>query len=295
MPDTGCRVSVIVPTYNRSGALDEHAAAVLAQDFDDYEVVYVDDGSTDGTPGVLANIQAAHPERVRTVRIENSGPGAARNAGAREATGELFLFTDDDVIVPKDWVSGMVSLYEAHGYDAVCGGVEPYALDTPAERYMYCRSRIHHRDKPKPIKAAPMMNFMVSRKMFERLGGFLDERVPAAEDWEFCLRLTANGGTIFYVPSISVLHRYQTEMAAVEKRIRATGWYGVYISSKLGRNLAWYTLGSTLRFAIYPFLLLRRYPLDLYWLALRMEGVFWWARVKAYRHFLAGRDLLKPP
>ncbi|MCP4641304.1 MAG: glycosyltransferase family 2 protein, partial [bacterium] len=85
-------VSVVVATHNRGAILRENVNSVLAQDFDDYEVVYANDDSTDDTAEVLASFG----DRVRVVQGAWHAPGPARNAGVDKARGRLLLFTDDD-------------------------------------------------------------------------------------------------------------------------------------------------------------------------------------------------------
>lgn len=84
--------TVIIPTYNRAALLREALDSVFAQDFADFEVIVVDDGSTDNTAAAAAN----YGNRIRFLRQSNQGPGAARNAGIREAQGEYVAFLDSD-------------------------------------------------------------------------------------------------------------------------------------------------------------------------------------------------------
>ena len=89
--------SVIIPAHNRAGMLVEALDSVFAQDFTDFEVIVVDDGSTDGT----AAIAAGYGNRIRFLHQPNSGPGSARNLGLRHATGRYAAFLDsDDVWFP---------------------------------------------------------------------------------------------------------------------------------------------------------------------------------------------------
>ena len=67
------RVSIVVATYNRGELLCENAESLLAQEYDNYEVIYVDDGSTDESPTILEALRATHGERLRVVRVENGG------------------------------------------------------------------------------------------------------------------------------------------------------------------------------------------------------------------------------
>ena len=84
--------SVIIPTYNRSSYLRQTLESVWRQSFSDYEIIVVDDGSTDDTHSYLSQIS----DKVTVIRQPNSGPGAARNKGAHRARGEYVAFLDDD-------------------------------------------------------------------------------------------------------------------------------------------------------------------------------------------------------
>lgn len=95
------KVSIIVPTYNRAKYVTEAIDSVLAQTFLDYEVIVVDDGSTDNTKDVLL----PYGERIRYIYQPNSGVGAARNAGIRCAVGEWLAFLDSDDIWLPDYLS----------------------------------------------------------------------------------------------------------------------------------------------------------------------------------------------
>ncbi len=86
------RVSVIIPTYNRAALLCETLASVFAQTFQDYQVIVVDDGSTDDTPEQLRELGA----RVIVEHTAHAGEGAARNAGLDRARGEYIAFLDSD-------------------------------------------------------------------------------------------------------------------------------------------------------------------------------------------------------
>ena len=82
------QVSVIIPTYNRGWIVGEAIDSVLAQDFADYELIVVDDGSTDETEAVLSD----YGDRIRILRQKNKGVSAARNTGIRSAAGDLVSF-----------------------------------------------------------------------------------------------------------------------------------------------------------------------------------------------------------
>jgi len=96
------RVSVIIPTYNRAHIVGEAIESVLAQTYQDFEIIVVDDASTDNTREVLAGYAAHHPDKIRVIyRETNGGAGAARNDGIRASKGEYISFLDsDDLYLP---------------------------------------------------------------------------------------------------------------------------------------------------------------------------------------------------
>ncbi len=96
-----CKVSIIVPVYNVETYLSGCVASVLEQTESDFELILVDDGSTDGS-GRLCDAFASQDARIRVLHQKNAGQGAARNAGLRAATGAYILFVDsDDTIEPQ--------------------------------------------------------------------------------------------------------------------------------------------------------------------------------------------------
>ena len=91
-------ITVVIPLYNKETSIAQSLKSVLSQEYDDFEVVIVDDGSTDGSVGV---VEAINNPRIRLIKQENGGPSKARNAGVKNAKGEWILFLDaDDEMLP---------------------------------------------------------------------------------------------------------------------------------------------------------------------------------------------------
>ena len=108
------KISVVMPLYNKRPFVDRAVQSVLAQTLDDYELIVVDDGSTDGSADVVTAI--ADP-RIRLISQANRGPGAARNVGIQAARGELLAFLDADDEWMPEFLRRSVELLEGHGPD----------------------------------------------------------------------------------------------------------------------------------------------------------------------------------
>src|SRR5437867_843258 len=110
-------ISVIVPAFNAARTIADCVRALQRQTVcsDQYEIIVVDDGSTDDTA------QVAEVAGAQVIRQQNQGPAAARNTGVAAARGELVLFTDADCVPSNDWVAQMVSPFRCCRADGVKG------------------------------------------------------------------------------------------------------------------------------------------------------------------------------
>ncbi len=184
-------VSVIIPAYNQAQYLGDAIQSVLDQSYNDYEIIVIDDGSTDSTPAVAAQFS----EQIRYIRQENQGLAGARNTGIRAARGKLIgLLDSDDQWLPT-FLETMVSLAEAHPQaavyycDAQCmdadGNTLPQTLgasttpvDTPEAMYQTL------------LRA----NFIIPSATVLRQSviagvGLFDQQLRSCEDWDLWLRI----------------------------------------------------------------------------------------------------------
>jgi len=182
------RVSVIIPTYNRAALVQEAVASVLAQSFRDFEVVVVDDGSTDSTVEALAPY--AQQVRLR-LRESRGGVAAARNTGIAAARGEWLAFLDsDDLWLPEKLARQMAYLAEPPERQ-ICQTEETWV-----RRGVRVNQPRTHRKIGGCLFFPSLERCMVSpsavllhRRLIELHGGF-DEDLPAAEDYDLWLRLS---------------------------------------------------------------------------------------------------------
>ena len=137
-------ISVVIPVYNVAKYLDRCLDSVFSQDFDSFEVICVDDGSTDGSSDILARRCAAR-ENARIIRKENGGLSSARNAGLDVAQGVYVLFVDsDDALMHADALSRMYARAEEAQADFLIFGGEPeYETEELAREKAYLKTFLH--------------------------------------------------------------------------------------------------------------------------------------------------------
>lgn len=182
------RVSVVVPTYNRANFVRGAIASVLQQDYPDVEIVVVDDGSRDGTAAVVSGLG---PD-IQYLWQENRGVSAARNRGVAASTGDLIAFLDSDDLWLPHKVSAQVAYFQTHTDAQACHTDEMWI-----RRGVRVNERRIHRKQggwqflaSLPRCLISPSAIMVRRTLWDRLGGF-DESLPACEDYDLWLRLTA--------------------------------------------------------------------------------------------------------
>lgn len=128
-------ISVIIPVYNVEKYLRQCVESVLTQTYSDFEVILIDDGSTDGSPKICDSLAAAD-HRISVVHTPNSGPSAARNTGIRKACGEFITFIDSDDAVSPYYLQTLHSLLRESGADmAQTGFTYINESESPAERH----------------------------------------------------------------------------------------------------------------------------------------------------------------
>ncbi len=115
-------LSVIVPCYNAGAFLVQCCDSILSGHLPDIELILVDDGSTDGSDLLIAEIASQHPTRVKTIRQKNAGPGAARNQGLDIATGKYVTFVDADDYVGTNYLLDRANAAERENLDIAVGG-----------------------------------------------------------------------------------------------------------------------------------------------------------------------------
>ena len=243
---TSPAVSVVIPAYNSAGHLTACLQGVLAQEYPDFEVIVVDDASTDKTSEIVRSHEGAR--LVSAAR--NLGPGAARNRGVTESRGQLLLFLDSDSIVDdRRWIAKHAAVHASHEPVVLGGGVEGVGRGLVARADSYCHwSTNIPGAQPTVTTAAPRLgrvsrhlvtnNMSVRRATFDLVGPF-DERFRTGEDVDFCERALRLGIPLRLEPAILVKHRDRERLADFLRCFLRTGKDRIPVREKHGGQLQW--------------------------------------------------------
>jgi glycosyltransferase involved in cell wall biosynthesis len=199
------RVSVVMPAFQADWCVGAAVESVLSQTYSSFELVVVDDGSTDRT----ADIVAAHRGPIRLIQQDNAGVAAARNRGIAEANGELIAFCDADDMLFPHYLEALVAVYDRHG-GLVTGNalyLLPGGIHPAKRRY---KGRFPRGDAQR--RAILEQNFLsimtiFPRKLVDEIGPF-DEARRRAEDWDFWLRAIFAGHRVELQPKPLALIRW---------------------------------------------------------------------------------------
>ncbi len=184
------RVSVVVCTHNGGATLRECLAGLAKLDYPDYEVIVVDDGSTDDTAAI------AREYSVLLVSTANHGLARARNKGLALAGGEIVAYIDDDAFPDPDWLTYLVEAFERGGFCAVGGPNVPPADDgTVAECVAAAPGGpVHVLLADTVAEHIPGCNMAFRRDALEAIGGFDPRFVAAGDDVDVCWAFRNAGG-----------------------------------------------------------------------------------------------------
>lgn len=194
-------VSVVVPTYNRANLLRKLLDSLKAQTYPSnrFEVIVVDDGSTDETEQVVREFAQTVPFTVRYLRQSRKGPAAARNLGIQHSKGEIIAFVDSDVTVTNEWITNAVRYFKDNRVDGVEGRTETVGMETP----------FAHKASNRRGGQFLTCNIFYSKSVLQKVGGFDESfRSPHREDSDLAWRVLDAGGRIVFAPDVIAFHPY---------------------------------------------------------------------------------------
>lgn len=205
-------ITVVVPVFNARQRAKKCLASLVRQNYENYEIILVDDCSSDGTYELVKrSVDQSKRTRIRQTP-ENLGAAAARNLGIKEARGEYIAFTDCDCVVDNHWVEGLIECLITKKGEVAGGGVK-----TPQEIGFFARSLGTLR-KPGPklvsedeAEDIPTCNAIFKKALLERMNCF-DETFESSggEDTDLCARIKQENIPIYYTPKAIVWHYHKS-------------------------------------------------------------------------------------
>jgi glycosyltransferase involved in cell wall biosynthesis len=225
--------SVVVCTFNRCDLLAKVLDSLECMVIDpavEWEVLIVDNNSTDSTAAIGKSFVRKHSKRFRYLLEKQQGKSFALNAGIRTARGEILAFTDDDLTVDQNWLAQLLNTFERFNCAGVGGKIVPvwecsrpdWFQSDSTHQLMSAIVSFDLGETPRQVKTAFFgANMAFKKEVFQKHGGFRIDLGPTVgseirgEDTEFCRRLLTAGEELIYTPDAVVYH--PVEKRRIEK------------------------------------------------------------------------------
>lgn len=219
-------VSVIIPVYNDPEGIETTLESLTNQEYpnDDYEILVVDNGSTDETPAVIKSFAQKYPPIVALSKTDIQGSYAARNYGIERASGRILAFVDADMWISDNWLESIVRIADQNEYDYFGCDVKIIPKNQPptlAERY----NMLTGFPVEKYIKQnhfAPTCCLVIRQKVVEEVGLF-DERLMSGGDKEFGKRVYRNDFSQGFISDVKMYHPARDSFSVLRKKAFRVG------------------------------------------------------------------------
>lgn len=222
------KASIIIPAYNNEKTIQECLKACKGQTLKPFEIIVIDDGSTDRT------MELAKSENVKVFSQKNSGPAKARNLGAKKSSGDILIFTDSDCVPEKNWLQEMVAPFKNKEVIGVQGAYKSRQKSIVAKfAQMEIEERYERMKKSKEIDWIGSYSAGYRKKDFLDVNGF-DESFPKAsgEDPELSYKLSKMGKKLVFNPKAIVYHYHPDTIFKYLKVKFERAFYRVNLYSK---------------------------------------------------------------
>jgi len=208
-------VSVIIPCYNQSHYLNETIESVLKSDYPSYQIIIVNDGSSDATDEIGRSLADQYPHIIYLSQ-PNAGPAVARNNGIKVAKGKYILPLDGDDLISPDYISSAVNILEKR----------------PEVKVVYCRAeKFGAKNGSWKLKPFSLSNLALDNMIFvsalyrksdwDAIGGYAEEMTWGYEDWEFWISMLQGGGEVVQLPFVGFY--YRTSPSSRRKSVKREG------------------------------------------------------------------------
>ncbi len=218
--------SIIIPLYNRPQEIDELLYTLTKQTYLQFEVLVIEDASVNDAKAIVDAY--ADQLDIKYYFKENAGQGFARNFGFERAKGDYFIIFDSDILVPPDYLAIVKNYLYEHHLDAYGGPDAAHESFTPVQKAIsyamtspFTTGGIRGNKKHVGQLHPRSFNMVVSRKAWEKVGGFILTRL--GEDIEYSIRIHENGFKIGLIPDAKVYHKRRTSFIQFYKQLHFFG------------------------------------------------------------------------
>ena len=197
-------VSVVIPTYNRKERLNDTLESLFHQTIpkDQYEIIVVDDGSSDGTEEMVQKLMEDSICHLRYFKQKNQGQAAARNLGIKNAVAGIIGFTDDDCTASPEWVETAATYFKGNpGIGGLAGRTTP--IEKPSPRFL---KKVRTTYATNPLGPYPTCNVFYSREALLRISGFDPRLRTMYEDYDLTWRIRKEGFKIDFSDDLISCH-----------------------------------------------------------------------------------------
>ncbi len=246
------KISVIISTKNRTKELKKCLATILRNTFRKFEIILIDQSTNDETKRMVKSLASKH---IRYFHTDRSGQTIGINMGIRIAKGDIYVFTDDDYVIPRTWLSTIHKTYVSLPHiDGLSGQVLPYM---PAKSNTYCICPALYESKKERLitSVGPTIhssedgfgkgaNMSFRKAVVDKLGGFKEWLGPGAKgasagnETEFIYRAVKNKFKLYFLPSLIVYHnRWLTKQESENLKSSKIQGYTAFITYHLIKHL----------------------------------------------------------
>lgn len=249
-------ISAIICTHNRASYLGAAIDSLLRQTYPHYEIIVVDNASTDATPSVV-EARLPHPH-LSYVYESTLGLSAARNRGASLAQGEILAYLDDDAEADPQWLAALVEAFHAHPQAAIAGGyvslIWPPNVSPPRWLSATLAEGLGAYDLGTEVKVITHpgqtprgLNYAVRKAFLQRAGGFdpqlgrVGKNLLSNEELHLTQQALVAGYDVLYLPQARVAHNVAPERLHRRWFLRRSWWQGISEGhrDRLGQSLTW--------------------------------------------------------
>lgn len=229
------KISVIIPMYNSEKTIIQTLGGLEDQTRKDFEVIIVDDGSTDNSPKLVTEFKNQSELSIKLIHQKNSGPAKARNLGVKHSEGDIIIFLDSDCIPPENWIEEMIKPLDGEIVGCNCGYRVKNKKSLIARHVEYEIAKRHEKMVGRIIDTIGSYSASFLKDIFLRAGGFNSEYKSASgEDFDLAFRIRKMGYKLIFTDKTFVYHYHPDTLKRYLKQQYLRGYWRVkmYLNNK---------------------------------------------------------------